>query len=100
MSQGEEFLYLNLIAIIAVTEVFPKHRIDNIAPAKLSTDGYDLFFNDFSSRHGVCLLCKTVYQAVLVVELNNINFDEFLWCSVHLKNKDCLFIGVVYYSPT
>ena len=49
--------------IIVVTEVFPKHRIDNIVPVELSIDGYDLFFIDFSSERDVCLLCKTVYQA-------------------------------------
>ena len=42
---------------------------------------------------------RAFYQTALVVELNDINFDESLWCSVHLKNKGSVLIGVAYCSP-
>ncbi|XP_069131788.1 uncharacterized protein [Argopecten irradians] len=32
-------------------------------------------------------------------ELISINFDEHVWCSINLKNKDKLLIGNIYRSP-
>ena len=87
--------------IVAVTEVLPKSKGDDILMVELELDGYDCFFNRSPANgRGVCLYTKKWLKATQNDDLTNHAFRESIWCDIKLQNNDNLLVGCVYRSPS
>lgn len=83
--------------IIAITESW---CTDSIYDAEIHIPDYIVFRKDRESRvgGGVLLYIHVSLPAKPVHSLNNLNFEDFVWCLVTL-NADKIRIGVVYRAP-
>ena len=75
---------------------------DYVNDSELYLKGYNLFHADKKSGTGggVLLYLHVSLSATLCVPLMDFNIDDDLWCSVMLKDKEQLLIGIVYRSPS
>jgi len=67
----------------------------NVGDAELHLKGYDLFCNDRQSGvgGGVLLYISRDLAAVPCKALNDVGFDNSLWCVIPLSGNDKLLVG-------
>ena len=85
--------------LIGITESW---CTDSVNDSELHLKGYNLFRVDKKSGTGggVLLYLHESLSATLCVPFMNFDIDNALWCSVKLKDKGQLLIGIVYCSPS
>ena len=85
--------------IIGITEINPKNCRYYPGKAELQIDGYDLFMdeNNEVKKRGVGLYIRRELKAE-EVKINT-KFQESMWVTVKLNNKDKIIIGCIYKSP-
>ena len=85
--------------LIGITESW---CTDSANDSELYLKGYNLFCADKRSGtgSGVLLYLHKSLSATLCVPLMDFNIDDALWCSVMVKDKEQLLIGIVYQSPS
>jgi len=81
--------------IIGLTEVQSKVAAGLVNDIDLAIDGYTKYIN--LCGRGVVLYIKDCLRSTEVTP--STSFDTSCWCSLPLKNKDSLLIGVIYRSP-
>lgn len=83
--------------VIGVTEIWAS---SNISDAELHIDGFTMFRQD--RKHckggGVVLYVKDHLSVAEHTKLNEVDFHETIWCTVHLSTVKML-VGVCYRGP-
>ena len=84
--------------IIAITESWCKVSIGD---AEIHLQNYVLYRCDRRNTvgGGVLLYVHESLQSVSCTPLNDLNIDEAIWCTIQLRKKDKMLIGVIYRSP-
>ena len=70
----------------------------NVGDAELHLQGYSLFRNDRQTGvgGGVLLYISENLAAVPCKALNDVGFDDSLWCIIPPSNNDKLLVGVLH----
>ena len=84
--------------IIGIVE---KWATENISDAELKIDGTNMFrLNKKSGVGGGILLYKDeVLNSNLCSSIMNSGFEELVWCTIDMTNKDRILVGLCYRSP-
>ena len=86
--------------IIGITEILPKNCRYAVSTTELQIPGYELFTNvtDIAKGRGVCLYIeKSLKPTETVIEESD--FEEAVWATITVKNKEKILIGCIYRSP-
>ena len=82
--------------ILGIVELLPKKRIEfNSCEYKLPI--YTLFMG-LNPKQGVAIYIRDKFKAQAHYFLHN-DFEEAIWCVVHLDRGEKLLVGVMYRSP-
>ena len=83
--------------IIALSEILPKNSILPIVEEYYNIDNYDRVISNIDKGRGVVLYIKNSFHSHEITF--ETLFEESVWCSVKLNNKDTLLVGCIYRSP-
>ena len=89
MDELRERILVNDFDVIAVTETWAK---EEIIDSELSVDGYVLYRKDRKSDRqcrggGVIILVKTSLKSKSLTKLNDIKFQDSVWCQIELNQS-------------
>lgn len=97
-AEFQAVLDLHEPALIAMTEIKPKHSRYGVQECEIALDGYDLFHNLEKEGRGVALFAKKTLKASLCEHLVS-NFEESIFVECQ-SGGEKLRVGVIYRSPS
>ena len=83
--------------IIGLTEIYPKNCVYDLDESAYHIENYDMFLSPIGKGRGVILYTKKKLLAKLVTL--DTDFNESIWCKIHLDKTDQMLLGCIYRSP-